>query len=97
MSKHTEWEARGLTIFRPGETALAIATVPPHHKDAREIARLIAAAPEMLAALRETFPLLEENLRWHRDMQSSPAMVEKAKRAVDAARAAIAKATGGEP
>ena len=46
------WEARGLTIWEPGRTSLSIAVVTQHERNARANARLIAAAPDMLAALR---------------------------------------------
>lgn len=46
------WEARGLTIWEPGKVALSIATATQHQPSARANAQLIAAAPEMLAALK---------------------------------------------
>ena len=54
MSKHTPgpWEMRGLTVFEPGKVALSIASITQHEPNARANARLIAAAPAMLAALR---------------------------------------------
>ena len=48
------WEARGLTIFKHGETALSICSVTQHQKKARDYARLIATAPELYEALKST-------------------------------------------
>ena len=54
MSKHTPgpWEMRGLTIFEPGKVALSIASITQHEPNARANARLIAAAPDILEALK---------------------------------------------
>lgn len=46
------WEARGLTVFEPSKTALSVATATQHQPHAKANARLIAAAPDMLASLR---------------------------------------------
>jgi hypothetical protein len=54
MTTHTPgpWEARGLTIWEPGKSALSIAVVTQHEPNARANARLIAVAPDMLEVLR---------------------------------------------
>ena len=59
--------------------------------------RLIAAAPDLLAALTRALPHLEENFRWHRDMQSHARRVVSAHDALEAAKAAIAKAEAVSP
>jgi len=48
MMMDTKWEARGLTIWEPGQTALSIAVVTQHQKKAKQYAHCIAAAPELL-------------------------------------------------
>jgi hypothetical protein len=55
MTTHTPgpWEARGLTIWEPGKSALSIAVVTQHEPNARANARLISAAPDMLDALEQ--------------------------------------------
>lgn len=45
------WVSRGLTIWEPDKTAMSIAVVTQHHKDARANARLISAAPDLYEAL----------------------------------------------
>ncbi len=54
MSNHTPgpWNARGMAIFRDGEDALSVATVNQHKSECAANAQLIAAAPDLLAALR---------------------------------------------
>jgi hypothetical protein len=46
-------------------------------------------------ALRGALPILEESYRWHRDAQSHAAIIMRACRAVETARAALAQT--GEP
>jgi hypothetical protein len=46
-------------------------------------------------ALRDALPILEESYRWHRDAQSHAAIIMRACRAVETARAALAQT--GEP
>ena len=46
------WAARGLTVFPGKETALSVAVVTQHRREAGANARLIAAAPDMLEALQ---------------------------------------------
>jgi len=60
----------------------------------RANARLMAASPEMLAALKLAIPHLEENYRWHRDMQSPASKVMEAHAAFEAANRVITKAEG---
>lgn len=55
-------------------------------------ANLIAAAPELLEALRTALPVLEENARWHRDMQSHAGHVTTAFETIEQAKSALAKA-----
>ena len=56
----------------------------------QSLARLIAAAPDLLEALETLVPMLDE---WHKE---HPAYVgDKEPHAIKAASAAIAKATGG--
>ena len=89
------WERRGLTIFRAGETAMAVATVVQHQKRAHEYAALIASAPTLLAenaALRasnaEMLAALRACLREIGDSERSTALD-----AIAAANRAIARAT----
>ena len=92
MSKYTPgpWEARGLSVFLPNETALAVATCVPHRPEAQANARLIAAAPELLEAL-QAVQIHLEHCGWGDSFNRE--------RAEDAGlpnmiTAAIAKATG---
>jgi hypothetical protein len=61
-----------------------------------EAMRDAAARIEALEqALRDALPILEESYRWHRDAQSHAAIIMRACRAVETARAALAQT--GEP
>jgi len=77
------WEARGRTIWEPGKVAMSIASVNQHHPDAAQITRLIAAAPDVLAALEQ----IAEGLA------SEPPKLSRSM-AAHIAAAAIAKAKG---
>lgn len=75
-------------ILAPDGTKLACTT--GLYEDAEDIAnaRLLAAAPELLEALQYAE-------QWLADLQKRPGMRLSLQGAVDVARAAIAKATGG--
>lgn len=55
-------------------------------------ARLIAAAPDLLSALEDLLPMFAD---WHKEFPDD--VGDKEGTALDAARAAIAKATGQQP
>lgn len=100
MSKHTPgpWQV-GMAFDNYGETEIAIEHMTPagnlvvavalgglQGQDAN--ASLIAAAPDLLAALQAIVKSLVD--------QDDEGMIEHAQQMIDA-RAAIAKATGGQP
>ena len=100
MSKHTPgpWKV-GMAFDNYGETEIAIEHMTPagnlvvavalgglQGQDAN--ARLIAAAPDLLAALQAIVKSLVD--------QDDEGMIEHAQQMIDA-RAAIAKSTGGQP
>lgn len=47
------WEARGLSIWQPGKTALSIASVTQHQPAAKANAHLISAAPDLYDSLAQ--------------------------------------------
>ena len=67
----------GFTVFGPPKPGALAETIAP--VKSRANARLIAAAPDLLAALQAALPIGGPHRWWHDD-----------------ARAAIAKATGGQ-
>ena len=78
---------------RDGETPNLVVVVSP--EDAIADARLIAAAPDLLDALKEATAALE--WRWESIANRAAPVHETAiQEAYNKARAAIAKATGGE-
>lgn len=96
MSKHTPgpWKvgAASSAVYEPSNDARAIALMPTANWaiETREAnARLIAAAPELLAALREAVPYMEAELAraFPPHNPASPLSL-----ALKGARAAIAKA-----
>lgn len=83
------WVAEGLNVYAP-----APATVRPHvakvvYGGAAD-ARLIAAAPELLACVKAELALYDSML----DAHPRPGVSAEAKARMDAMRAAISKATG---
>ena len=58
-------------------------------------ARLIAAAPDLLAACRAVLAAADSD-EWH-DMASAGSVLDRLSEAFDAAREAVAKAEGGGP
>jgi hypothetical protein len=82
------WElANGLRVYAPGKAGPLLATVhdlPRTATQAHANARLMAAATELLQALRECLAVIEQ----HELLANSESFVG------DQARAAIAKATG---
>ena len=97
-TKHTPgpWtcniDAEGLNVFQDdpehpgnGDHIMCI----PRHPESEANARLIAAAPEMLAALTKTVSALVAAI------PQTPAEDQWIAEALQTARAAIAKATGG--
>ncbi len=70
-----------------------IANVNDRH-DQPANASLIAAAPDMLEALKEALSHLDENARFLRDIQAHAGKVSDAFSSADKVRAAIAKAEG---
>ena len=103
MSTHTagpwvfvEWYPNEYRVTNDGERdriALIDSNLPD--EECRANARLIASAPELLAALQE----LEQALRWHfvpmvNDYAKAPAAAHAKDAEIERARAAIAKATG---
>ncbi len=97
MSGHTPgpWRLHNRSEFSIVSDSFGVATCGGHSDNTRNSedlyqeqianARLIAAAPDLLAALREAYAAMEP-------MHHLPAVSE----ALGASRAAIAKATGGE-
>ena len=85
MSKHTPgpWYADGLRFVRQVEAPCHVICRLPHTSGQRDQA-LIAAAPELLDALAALLHSLDEEDLLHDDQRQ----------AFNAARAAIAKATG---
>ena len=74
------WEQRGFTIFEAGKTGTSIAVATQHEVNARANARLIASAPDLLAALQaivKAAPVAWQGGAWGE------------------ARVAITRATGG--
>ena len=85
---NAHWRIYGLGSVQNGAFRNWIATTTPHNQ-AKENARLIAAAPELLEALRQTCMVLRvAPINWTKNI----AVVDALKQADDA----IAKATGGE-
>ena len=97
---HAPWEADGHAIFDAYSVMVAsVGLASRTRDDAHEIARLIAAAPELLEALR---PFAEWYHHIHatgsrrlEDNEWPPASGMPKIGALKAVRAAIAKATGG--
>jgi hypothetical protein len=85
------WVARGSSIFRDSEEASSVASASAHRAEWRANARLIAAAPELLAALMDCVKRLHDAVGHIPDTYAAP--YDEATRN---AFAAIAKATGGE-
>jgi starvation-inducible outer membrane lipoprotein len=79
------WEHRGFDVWEPGKTALSIGSANRPHPEAHANARLIAAAPDMLEALRR---IVEETY-----ITSHGAIIGLERGHFEQARAAIAKAT----
>ena len=88
MSKHTPgpWWIAGTATIRAGQDAW-IASIKWRNREAN--ARLIAAAPEMLAALRKAITYVELCCD-----ETDGEEAAEAKHDLDGARAAIAKAEG---
>jgi hypothetical protein len=81
------WETVGTIVRTPlSAGGIEIAECPPWLDERRENARLIAAAPELLAALRDCVAFIERDL--------SPETAAHAQPELRAARAAIARAEG---
>ena len=106
MSKHTPgpWEAISNLVrtrcTSDGNGGFLIAECPPNIGDRLENARLIAAAPELLEALRMWMDIHEKPAgfvgKYGKALDAQiHAHQLKVDAAADAARAAIAKATGG--
>ncbi len=97
MSKHTPgpWSDRNGRIFKTDHQELTIANVgrafDGDYSPAN--ARLIAAAPDLLEALRKALPAIVQCERAHRNIGAAVGQGEF-QRALDAALAAIAKAEG---
>ena len=58
----------------------------------KEIVRLRAINAELVEALKKAEPVLNENYRFHRDVQSDAAQIARAFKVAATVRAAIAKA-----
>lgn len=78
------------TVFPAGKRGLAIAVAEQHRPEAPANARLIAAAPELLHALR----LMLEDYRTDGCQDHKCKICKRSHNAENAARTAIAKATG---
>lgn len=63
-------------------------------KKQAEIALLASLAPTMLEALIEALPMLEDNARFLRDIQASPAQIVRAFGAAASVKEAIDRAEG---
>lgn len=87
MTKNTHssgnWIARGDTVFVAGDFALSVAVATRHRPEFKENAKIIAAAPDLLAALEDALPLVEELVNEEHDARNYT---------IDRVRAAIAKA-----
>jgi hypothetical protein len=103
-SKHTpgpwDWEALGqnghnglFNLYIVDSTRRKIGTMYGKGDEREANARLIATAPDMLAALRANLAFAEHELEL-REPSADPDYIKYAKEAVETARAAIAKATG---
>ena len=94
-AQHTPapWEAKGDWVYaRNGMTPIADCDVGARARKEREAdARLIAAAPVLLAALKDVTDALERHVDIGTQYRPSP--YEHPLNAYDRARAAIAKAT----
>lgn len=92
MSKHTPWpweETYGKKIYANGRVVAEVMTHEREHEDEDSAnASLIAAAPDMLAALEHVIHVIEKSGEWWID--------DTRRGGFDAEmiRAAIAKATG---
>lgn len=80
---------RALYVIQTNQRVIARTTLPADEKEQAN-ARLIAAAPELLAALHGIMRHLKENCIWRESRADYGSDL------LDAARAAIAKATGEE-
>lgn len=86
----------GGTVFGPkgtGSFPEVVATVMTTHGRKKANARLIAAAPDLLEALHDCLTIVQDEY----DEDPEPEELTSWKRAIDAARAAIAKATEQPP
>lgn len=96
-TRHTPgpWKAGSASVSAPeteDRLGLSVRIHGGNGADNRANARLIAAAPDLLAALEALLPMVAE---WHAEFPRH--IGDKEPPAIQAARAAIAKATGFEP
>ena len=88
MAEHWEVDASGFNIKEEGKP-ITVAMTQPHSR-MKQRARLIAAAPELLEALKEAVAIIEI---WHGPQAWD--IYNKASPEMKRINAAIAKATGG--
>lgn len=87
----TRWASISLPSSAEGAANAALIASAPTLL--AENAALRASNAEMLAALRKALLILTETFRWHRSTQSDAGRTIDAYNAMEAARAAIARAT----